>query len=304
MAQNQTVKFWDNPYYAPLTDPLKNVAAITRLGMGNFFERLRTGWENEAGLYGRGQNSSKLLSMLDALGSSPNSITAIPSFLGAIAGGIAGAIVGGTKVYGGMAAAGTLVQWGATCIAALATGAAGVLAGPVVALGITTAVAAVVGCAIGIVPGVIGGTVKAAKHYIQQKNAPKVAAANAAANAALNVHIANGATPADSQRIFDIVNIFRNMRKESHPALFEELAKAGGDMPQTSAPDKIIAAIQNLPDAERVAVIESLQEKLASDFGAVAAKKANAVHEGGLEVYKSPIRLKGKNKPATTAGNN
>lgn len=288
MAQNQASRFWDNPYWAPVTEPLKNVAHITRLPINDFIEEVQDGWRND---YRHG--GSKLGRMLGNLAESGHLGTAMMGIIGFIGAGLVGMAIGGVATHAAMAGAGAVAQWGATVVGGIAVAGVCAVAGPFVLAGVVASAAAIVGCTLGIVPGMVSGTVKAVKHHIQQKNAPQVAATTAAVAAAL-LHT----TPAVNEKVSAIVNDFMTLPQQSRDALFTELERLSGD-PARYPAEKMVAAIQKMPDAERVAVIEKLQERLSADFGTVAAKQVMEAQGDHMEVYKKPIRLKNKTPAAT-----
>lgn len=288
MTQNQTVKFWDNPYWAPLADPVRNVALITAMPIEKFIKNVVVGWDRHK-YYG----GTRIGNVMRELTAEFNG-TEFLGKGGMILGGLYAGGVSGSSVYAAIGGAGTFLQWAGVAATGIAGGALGAVAGPFVLAAAVAAGAAIVGCALGIVPGVVTGTVKAVKHHIQQKNAPKVAVATAAVAAAAP------AQPSVNEKVSAIVNDFMTLPQQSREALFTELERMSGD-PSRYPVEKMVNAIQKMPDAERMAVIEKLQDRLSVDFGAVAAKQAMAAQEDEMEVYKSPIRLKNK-APATKGG--
>ena len=289
MSGNTSNKFWDNPYWAPLADPLKNVYGIARAPVNDFIEEVSDGWND---IYSRG--GTRLGRILSNLGGSIHGGTLAMSIGGMVCGGLAGLAFGGAAGYAGMVGASAAAQWGVTAIAAVGAAGIGVAAGPFVIAAAVITAAAVAGSVVGVVPGIVGGTMKAVKHHIKMKNAPQVAAA------AASVAATAPATKKTNKKVSQIVEDFLTLSKSSQEALFAELEKINGD-PARYPAEKISAAIQKMPDAERVALIEQLQEKLSGDFGAVAAKQALKAQEEEMEVYSKPIAFKNRAKPAATS---
>lgn len=288
MSTDQPSKFWDNPYWAPLADPLKNVVRITLAPIEKFIDNVQTGWKDH-----RYYGGSRLGSVISELTREFNG-TELLGTGGMILGAICATGASGVGSYFALGGASTVLQWGGVAVASIAGGALGAVAGPFVLAGIVAAGAAIVGCALGIVPGVVTGTVKAVKHHIEQKNAPKVAAVAAA------VAATTPAAPTVNEKVTELVKGFMSLPQQSREALFTELERISGD-PSRYPVEKMAAAIQKMPDTERVALIEKLQDNLSADFGAVAAKQAREALDDEVEVYKSPIRLKSKTKPATSS---
>lgn len=288
MNTDKLKKFLNNPYWAPLVHPVRNVALITVRPIEKFIENVVAGWDRHK-YYGGTRIGNVLRELTREFGG-----TELLGTGGFALGGLCAAGASGFGLYTAMGGASTFLQWAGVVTAGIAGGSIGAVAGPFVLAGIVAAGAAIVGCVLGIVPGVITGTVKAVKHHIQQKNAPKVAAATAAVAAVAP------AQPTVNEKVSAIVNDFMTLPEKSREALFKELERISGD-PSRHPAEKMVTAIQNMPDAERVAVIEKLQDRLSVDFGTVAAKRARAAQEDEMEVYKSPIRLKNK-APATTGG--
>lgn len=212
MITDKLKKFWNNPYWAPVTEPMKNVAKITYAPLGDFIDEVKRGWDKDRDYRG----GTRLGRIMSNLSDSTHAGTFFISLVGV-------------------------------------------------------------------------------KHHIQQKNAPKVAAATAAVAAVAP------AQPSVNERVSTIVNDFMNLPQQSREALFTELERMSGD-PARYPAEKMVTAIQKMPDTERVAVIEKLQVRLSADFGTVAAKQALAAQEDKIEVYKKPIRLRNKNKTPAAAG--
>jgi hypothetical protein len=127
------------------------------------------------------------------------------------------------------------------------------------------------------------------------KHAPAVAAATAAVAVATPQQ---QQTASVSEKVYDIVNSFMTLPKESREALFTELERISGDPARLPA-EKMAHAIERMPDVERHDLIEKLQERLSKDFGIVAKKQALEEQDDDVEVYRKPINLK-RRGPAET----
>jgi hypothetical protein len=155
--------FFDNPYYAPVTEPLKNILRIAAIPLRGFGTVLADSWE--------GEYTGWPKRFLDEVCRDENGPAGLIAVGGGMVGGAAGFIGAGSLlgVSGGGGIAGTLML-------ASAGAGIGVIAGPFVMAAAVGAVALTVGCALGIVPGVIMGTVKALKHIFSKKDAPEISA--------------------------------------------------------------------------------------------------------------------------------
>jgi len=296
MAGTEKSNFWDNPYWAPLSEPLKNVGRITAAPLREFAESVRDGWEGNA--YGD-QNKSRILRIFSEVTNTYGG-TEFMSGVGVVLTGLGAAVAGGIGGWGAAAGLGMAVQVGATVVAAIGLGAVGAVAGPFVAAAIVGTGSFVVGCALGIVPGVVGGMVKAAKHYIKMRNAPAVAAATAAVAAAVPAQSATQAQTTN-ERVDKIVQEFKSLPRASYKALFEELEKLAEDPAHTPV-QRVLGNVDRMSAQDRVALIEKLQQKLSSEFGAVAHKQAAAAAEDEIEVLPKIRFSRTKNSNPAAAG--
>lgn len=287
-------KFWDNPYWSMVTEPLRSVGRMTVAPLGHFIESVRCVVEDRYSY----DNKPKIMRLPGELMSTDRDSTLMVMISGAgmLCGLVAGGGFAGTAAYMATAGVGTAVQIGATVLGAIAGVATGVYAGAAVVAGAVAIGGATVGLLYGMTAGVVTGAVKTYKHHQKMKNAPAVAAAAAAVAGATP---AQKQTPAVSETVSGIVHSFMTLPKESREALFTELERISGD-PARMPAEKMATAIQRMPDAERHDLIEKLQERLSTDFGAVAKKQALEEQDDDVEVYRKPINLK-RRGPAKTA---
>jgi uncharacterized tellurite resistance protein B-like protein len=281
-------KFWDNPYWATVTEPLRSVGRMTVASLDHFIEAAQEAFDDNP--YDK---KPKLMRLPGELMSTDRDSVAmvVVSAIGMFGGLVAGGAFGGMAAFAGMAGAGTAVQIGAAVIGGIAGVATGIYAGAAVAAGAVALGAATVGLVYGLTAGVASGAIKTYKHHQQMKNAPTVAAATAAVTAATSQQ---QQTPSVNETVSDIVNSFMTLPKESREALFTELERIGGD-PARMPAEKMAHAIERMPDKERLDLIEKLQERLSADFGAVARKQALEEQDDDVEVYRKPINLKRRN---------
>lgn len=286
-------KFWDNPYWATVTEPLRSIGRMTGAAMDHFIEAAKDAFEDDP--YDK---KPKLLRLPGALASinRDSSLLSLGSIFMMAGGMIVGGIAGGMTAFASTAGAGLGLQIAATVAGGIASAALGIYGGAAVFAGAIALGAATVGLAYGVTAGAVSGAIKTYRHHQQMKNAPMVAAAAAAVAAATP---AQQQTPTVSEKVSDIVNSFLSLPQESRAALFTELERISGDPARLPA-EKMANAIQRMPDEERHDLIEKLQERLSADFGVVAKKQALEEQDDDVEVYKKPISLK-RRGPVKTA---
>lgn len=280
-------KFWDNPYWAVVTEPLRSIGRITVAPLDHFIGAAKDAFDDN-NYYSN--SKPKIMRFPGELASHgrDSDLMAFGSLIMMAVGMVATGGIGGFLGYGMAAAGGLGAQIGAAFVAGVAGAGIGVYAGAAVFAGAIALGAAAIGTVYGLTAGVANGAIKTYKHHQMMKNAPTVAAATAAVAVAAP---AQQQTPAVNEKVSEIVNSFMTLPKESREALFTELERMSGDPARLPA-EKMAAAIQRMPDAERHDLIEKLQERLSTDFGAVAKKQALEEQDDDVEVYRKPISLK------------
>lgn len=154
-----------SPYFAPLTEPAKNVARFTMMPIRDFIDVVGNSFEGEYTSW-----PSNFMRRLDYAKEHTGGI----AVMGAILTGVGGLLAGGAIGVSAAATTATAFLYGAAGV--VAGGALGVAAGPFVAAAAIGFGAFVVGSVIGIVPGVIAGTAKALKHLFSKKETPEISA--------------------------------------------------------------------------------------------------------------------------------
>lgn len=281
-------KFWDNAYFATVTEPLRVIGRMTMASMDHFIDAAKDAFEDN-----HYDKKPKIMRLPGALASTDrySSLFAVGSLLMMAAGMIGVGVVGGAAAFALAAGSGIALQAGAAFIGGVAGAGLGIYAGAATFAGAVAVGAAAIGTVYGLTAGVVNGAIKTYKHHQTMKNAPAVAVAAAAVAAATP---AQQQTPAVSQKVSEIVNAFMTLPKDSRAALFAELERISGD-PARQPAEKMANAIQRMPDVERHALIEKLQERLSADFGAVAKKQALEEQDDDIEVYHKPLSLKRRN---------
>jgi len=277
-------KFWDNPYWAAVTEPMRAVGYMTVAPLGHFIEALEAAFTDSYF-----DKKPKILRLPGELVSysRDSSLLSFGSMVAMGAGLLTGGVAGGAASFAATAGAGLGLQIVAAAVGGIAAGAIGIYAGAATLAGAIALGGATVGLVYGLTAGVVTGAVKTYKHHQQMKNAPTVAAAVTAVAAATP---APQRAPTVGEKVSDIVHSFLTLPRESRDALFAELERLSGDPARLPA-EKMAAAIQRMPDAARRDLIEKLQERLSGDFGAVAKKQALEAQDDNVEVYKKPINL-------------
>ena len=275
--------FWNNPYSAPLTDPLRNVGSTVAKAVSGYTEAVREAFDdsyipyNQQGKSRAGRIYKNILDRHDGF----ELLNGIGVVLGGLAAGGGAGVVAFNGVAGGIAA-----KVAAAAVSGIAGGALGVVAAPVVlAVGIAAG-AVVVGTVLGVVPGVIGGAAKAIKHHKGLKN-PAPATPPVPAQ-----------QQGQSQTLSRIVADFTQLDGQGQRKVLERLEMHANLTPQ----EKIFGAVEKLSEAQRIALIEALEQKLGSAFDAVARKKAAEAGVLDEDISVQPISTKLKRRNTAPAG--
>ncbi|MDP2205488.1 MAG: hypothetical protein Q8K65_04210 [Alphaproteobacteria bacterium] len=276
--------FWVDPYYAPLTEPLRNVGNTVAKAVGRYTDAVEEAYDDRH-YYGRDKSRiSRIYSNILDEGLSGFGLMNLVSMIG-------GALVAGGAAAGatatGMAASGMAAKIGMAAVAGIAAGTVGAMAAPIVLATVVAAGAVVVGAVIGVVPGVIGGTVTALKHHKTLKNPPPAPAA-----APPSAQYAQNETRAQIRGDFDRLDI-HNQR-----SMILELERVASLTPQ----EKVMGAINTLSETQRVALLEEMEQKIGTAFDAVARKKAAAAAALDEDISVQPIAVKLKRRNAAPEG--
>lgn len=283
--------FWDNPYAAPLTQPLRNVGNFVANSVKWYTEAVKDAFDDRYISYSdkgksRFERIYKNLYNGDDLFVLGNVIAAL------VVGG--GAAVGtGVATYGAMAGAALTTQLTATGLASIAAATVGFVAAPVVTVVAIGACMTVAGTVLGVVPGVVGGAVKAYKHHQNLKNPPP--AQQAAPLAATPT-----AKAIQDATVLRICDDFSTLPAQTQQAVIERLERSASS-PQTPQ-QKMIKAIDGMTEEQRVTLAEMLEEKLASAFDAVASKRAAEAGTLDEDISVKPIATKLRRRNASPAG--
>ncbi len=283
--------FWANPYAAPLTKPLKNIAMTVLTATGSyvyavkdaFNDKYRTQRELE-----RSRISRIYRNIFDSSFVEINIINGIGSALAGLGAGIAA----GAGTWSGLAGAGVVAQVAATGAAGIAAATVAVLAAPVVLATTIAAAAVVVGVVVGVVPGVIGGTAQALKHHKQLKNSPPAPAQPAA--------VPPSAKAIEDEKVLRICKDFSTLPAQTQQALIDRLERSASS-PQTPQ-QKMMKDIDRMTGEQRVTLAEMLEEKLANEFDIVASKRAAEAGALDEDIAIKPISTNLRRRNASPAG--
>ena len=256
-AREKLNSWWNNPLWAPVTEPLRVIGNAAYAPNKGFIDGIRAGLDDDNCYRESEKNKPKLLRIFSAWGSDNHGAAPFFTNIGAFIAGIAGGIGGGVAL--GMSGFG---------VPAIIAGgvAAAALSGVVFPFAVITAVA-FGGAAVGAVcsPWAIGkGIVKAVKHHQFQKTQGAVVQATPVLQTA-GPDVQEAATQIFSQ----LRDLPADIQGPVLKSLGEKFAKTG-----TGASDTIMKAIEAMPDADREALVKSLRTTLASSFDAVATKEA------------------------------
>lgn len=275
--------FWNNPYSAPLTEPLRNIGGTVVKSVSGYTKAVREAFDDsyipysQQGKSRAGRIYKKILDRYDGF--------EILNGLGMVWGGIAAGGAAGFVAFNGVAG-GIAAKVVAAAVAGIGAGALGAAAAPVVlAVGIAAG-AAIVGTVLGVVPGVIGGTAKAIRHHKALKNPPPATPP------------APAQQPGQSQTLARIVEDFTQLDGPEQRKMLERLEMHANLTPQ----EKIFGAVEKLSEAQRIALVEALEKKLGTAFDAVARKKAAEAVVLDEDISVQPISTKLKRRNAAPAG--
>ncbi|HRI76862.1 MAG TPA: hypothetical protein PLX33_07735 [Alphaproteobacteria bacterium] len=281
--------FWNNPYAAPLTQPLRNIGNAVAKSVSLYTYAVKNAFDDRY-LSEYEKKKSRFARIFSNL--YRDEIFAIGNGLAAVIVGGAAATAAGVATFGSMAAAGAAAKIAATGVAAVAAGTVGIVAAPVLTVAVVGAVAVVAGTVLGGVPGIVGGAVKAYKHHQNLKNPPPAPAQAAAAQPT--------AKAIQDATVLRICDDFRTLPAQTQQAVIERLERSAS-APQTPQ-QKMIKAIDGMTEEQRVTLAEMLEEKLASAFDTVASKRAAEAGTLDEDISVKPIATKLRRRNAAPAG--
>ncbi len=253
-AKEKITSWWNNPYWAPVTEPLKMIGAAAYAPNGQFVECIRSGIEARYG----NEDSLALVRIFkefwDADNILPVGISTIGAGIAGIAAGISAGIAIGSAGMGAFAlGAGAVIAAGAAAIAT-----------PFAFMGVLAFAGASL-AAICSPYGLAKGGVKALKYRAAQKTqAAAVQAMPAVKNAAPDIQ----------ETAAQLYKSLRDMPAEIRAPVLKDLSEkfaASG----TGTAQSVMKAVDAMPEAERKALVKELQAKLSATFDAVANDEAN-----------------------------
>ncbi len=278
--------FWENPYAAPLTDPLRNIGKTVAGFVAPYTNALR----NTANPTYFDEDKTPIGRFLSSLLGVHNSfLTVVTNFVALAAGAFGAGSIGGVAAYSGLAGAGAAAQWGGAVASGLAAGAVGFMAAPVAMVAVTAFVGIVVGTVTGGVPGLVSGTARALKHHHALKNPPPPAPAAASPTA----------QQISDETVQRIMKDFRTLPPTRQREVFdaaEHVLGLGGELEA-----RVLNAIDKMDPAQRAMLAEKLEEKLADAFAVVASKKAAEAGVLDEDVTVKPIGAKLRRRNAAPA---
>ena len=285
--------FWANPYAAPLTKPLENIAMTVLTATGSYVDAVMDAF-NDKYLTQSERERSRISRIYRNIFDGDSEGMSLVNGIGGVLAGLGAGIAAGVGTWSGLAGAGVVAQVAATGAAGIAAATVGALAAPIVLATAIASAALVVGTVIGVVPGVIGGTAQAIKHHKQLKNPPPAPAAAAPAAPTPTAQQLHDEATARIQR--DFWTLPQHMQQ----ALLERLEKTAG-YPR-GAQDRVFRAIDAMDETQRIALAEALETKLGSAFDAVASKRAAEAGALDEDIAVKPIATKLRRRNASPAG--
>lgn len=256
--------FFGHPYMAPVTETLIGVATIACAPIAGFIDDVIDGWKEGDD---NGEGSSHMQSMYASLFDSFNTGTSMIALGGSIIGGLglaaAGAIALGTGGTG-MLIAGGLLGLGF-----------GVAAGPFVLAGIIATAAAAVGTVIGGVPGFIKGISKIVDYHRDRKGYED----------AMQKLAGQPQAEENAKAYAPLLGRFNELSQDKREA-FVRLMNKEYEKAIWDSSERIMKAVEALPEKSREKLAERLSEKLPEQFGLAAADDLADVKEAAAPVIK------------------
>jgi hypothetical protein len=271
-------EFWASPYSAPARLPLKNVARFTYTPIKDFVdcikEALATSKPDEPFLMHLAR--AVVDDCYSGVQGYPKGYTMAMGWIGMIGGGI------GAAVGAGFAAHALGLGWLGIGAAGVAASGLGILAGPFVVAGTVALGGFIAGVAM-MAPGFVEGCRSLKRHFTDRKMQGAVAQA---------VPQLKEAEPDMSQKagriLEQVMALPENCRGPLLKELAEQYAKTGED-----AAEKVLKAVEALPNDQREKVAEKLRDMLSESFSAVAKKEAGqtvVLHK--VKMSGGPLKLK------------
>lgn len=283
--------FWANPYAAPLTKPLENIAMTVLTATGSYVDAVMDAF-NDKYLTQSERERSRISRIYRNIFDGDSEGMSLVNGIGGALAGLGAGIAAGVGTWSGLAGAGVVAQVAATGAAGIAAATVGALAAPVVLATTIAAAAVVVGVVVGVVPGVIGGTAQALKHHKQLKNPPPAPAQPAA--------VPPSAKAIEDETVLRICKDFSTLPAQTQQALIDRLERSASS-PQTPQ-QKMMKDIDRMTGEQRVTLAEMLEEKLANEFDAVASKRAAEAGALDEDIAIKPITTKLRRRNASPAG--
>lgn len=270
--------FWENPAHATLTEPFNLIGRATYAVIEPFLEGI-----DDARNYG--DRGAPIIRDILSNWMDGGMVTGMTTLFGGIAGAAGGGFLAGAAAYS--AAGGSIAL---TTLAGIAGLGIGAVVTPFIAVGVFALAGAAIGTA-AFPYGLAKGCVIAYRHYKDQK-------AQGAAVAAVPALQAKG--PDAAQKAADLFETLRGLDPEVQAPVLKALndrfaASASG------AANKIIKAIDVLPEEERKALVQDLRGRLAETFEKVAVAEAEDATQLQRRIKPlEPIRF--SPKPKAKAG--
>lgn len=284
-------KIWDNPYYAPLTEPFR-LAGAWGYGMiadyAEAWRRPRDVKGREIENPSREQRMAGLRHAFSYGGSFKTSFsTALMIFGTPMAGATAGVMTGMM-----LAASTSLVAAVAPTVVGIGVAVAAGFTLPYAAPALVSAISFGMGAAAGLTAGLVTGPHKAVRHHRERKNAAAAPSAPVAAQAATAAQTppVPQASPDEAHEIGRrMANDFNKLDPHYQQEVIEGLRESAAPLsPQARA----IRAMQEMDTAQQAELLEALEQALAPAFKQVNAKKRAQADRLAGDIAVRPITLK------------
>lgn len=257
----------NHPYAAPVTETFKGIFKIAKAPLKGFIEAVEEGMEDNRPSFKPDEDyTPTFVRVYKEIISSYDLGPQVIGILGALIGGAGIAIGAGIATFG--AGAGVV----ATVAASIAGLGIGVAAGPFVLAGVIGLGAAAVGSVVGGVPGFIKGVSKVIDYH-RNRAAYEQAMQNLPAQTPAKDDVAKKVTPLLAE-----FNTYSQDQKEAFVRMMVEQHEGA----LTGRSDKIMKAVEGLPEAERHALAEKLKDSMRDQFKNVTVREPVEEDEGPI----------------------
>lgn len=275
-----------HPYAAPVTETFKGILKIAKAPLKGFIEAVEDGMEDNRPSFKPDEDYTPTFVRVykEIVGNYDMG----PQLIG-----IVGALIGGAglAIGAGVATFGSGAGVAATVAASIAGIGVGVAAGPFVLAGVIGLGAAVVGSVVGGVPGFFRG-VSMAIDYTRNREAYAQAMQKLPAQTPAKDDVA--------QRVSPLLAEFNTLSQDQKEA-FVRMMVDQHEGALRGRSDKIMKAVEELPEFERNALAAKLKESLKAEFEDVSVRPPAEEDDDGVIIVPPTARFSRRRSAAPAA---